>query len=176
MDIEALWNKALQSTEIHRLRLEYLSTFHPTQIDYIILSRSDISEKDTVVRKGFIQIMQPLIILPPDYPMFEGFEFKENIGIESDSIRSFLYMRGVRLPSLKYYNQTYTLDVWEIGVSDALSKIQNELERKEDTKTGLIVGPNDVWQFSLLIYVACLVNRSFDNDLKKIIDKYKQQD
>ncbi len=174
MDIEALWTKALKETEIHRQRLEYLATFQPTELSYILLSKSDVSPEDTVVRKGRIEVMQPLIIVPPDYPMFEGFNFKDDVGLEGDSIRSFLYMRGVRLPSLKYYNRTFTLDVWEIGLSDALAKVKNELARREDTRTGLIVGPNDAWQFSLLIYVASLIDRSFANDVKRIMDKYQE--
>ncbi len=172
MDIEAIWEKALKETEIHRQRLEYLSTFQPTQVFYILLSKSEISPDDTVVRKGVVEVMQPVIIVPPDYPILEGFNFKEDIGLEMDSVRAFLYMRGVRLPSLKYYNKTFTLDVWEVPLSDALSRVKNDLARREDTKTGLIVGPNDAWQFSLLIYVASLIDRSFEHDLKKIREKH----
>ncbi len=171
MDIDALWAKALEHTEIHRQRLDYLHTFGPTNLPYVLLSRSDISEGDTVVRKGVIELMQPVIIVPPDYPIFEGFDFKEDVGYSDDSIRAFLYMRGVRLPSLKYFNKTFTLDVWEMGLEDALGKVKNDLARREDTTTGLIVGPNDVWQFSLLIYVAMLVNRSIDNDIRRIIER-----
>lgn len=175
MDIESLWNKAIKETEIHWQRLQYLATFQPTRISYILLSKSDISPEDTVVRRGSIEVLQPIIIVPPDYPIFEGFNFKEDIGLESDSVRAFLYMRGIRLPSLKYYNKTFTLDVWEMPITDALAKIKNDLYRREDTKTGLIVGPNDVWQFSLLIYVASLIDRSFEHDLKRIWEKNSQE-
>lgn len=168
MNIDEMWQKAISSTEIHRIRLSYLNTFQPTDLEYIMLSKSDVSSSDTVVRKGVIQVMQPVIIVPPDYPILEGFDFKEDIGLEADSVRAFLYMRGIRLPSLKYYNQTYTLDIMEMPLSDAISKTKNDLERREDTRTGLIVGPNDVWQFSLLIYVASMVDRSFENDLKRL--------
>ncbi len=171
MNIEEMWQKAVQGTEVHRARLDYLHTFRPTDLEYIMLSKSDISDSDTVVRKGMIQVMQPVIIVPPDYPIFEGFDFKDDIGLEADSIRAFLYMRGVRLPSLKYYNQTYTLDVMELPLLDAIARTKNDLERREDTRTGLIVGPNDVWQFSLLIYVASMVDRSFENDLRRLKER-----
>ncbi len=171
MDIESLWKKAVKETEIHRQRLQYLATFQPTRISYILLSKSDISPEDTVVRRGTIDVMQPVIIVPPDYPIFEGFNFKEDIGLESDSVRAFLYMRGIRLPSLKYYNKMFTLDVWEMPLVDALAKIKNDLCRREDTQTGLIVGPNDVWQFSLLIYVASLIDKSFEHDIKQIWER-----
>ncbi len=171
MNIDEMWQKALEATEVHRVRLEYLHTFRPTDLGYIMLSKSDISDSDTVVRKGMVQVMQPVIIVPPDYPIFEGFNFKEDIGLEGDSIRAFLYMRGIRLPSLKYYNQTYTLDVMEMPLSEAIAKTKNDLERREDTRTGLIVGPNDVWQFSLLIYVASMVDRSFENDIKRLRER-----
>ncbi len=175
MDIEQLWQKALKETQIHHHRLSSLSTFSNTEVDYLVLSASHFNDKDTVVRSGRINIMHPVLILPPDYPQLEGFALEELVDLNADSLRSFLYMRGVRLPSLKYYNKTYTMEVLEEPLSDTLSKYKNELERKEDVHTGLIVGPNDAWQFSLLLYVATLIDKSIDKDIKNILDRYKKE-
>ncbi len=176
MNIDELWQKAIKETEIHRARITNLSTFSPTDVDYIVLSRSDISDRDTVVRKGKINIMHPIIVLPPDYPQLEGFNLEEISDLNADSLRSFLYMRGVRLPSLKYYNRTYTMDIVENPLSELIAHYKNEFERKEDINAGLVVGPNEAWQFSLLLYVAGLIDRSVDTDIKNILDRYRQGD
>jgi len=175
MNIEELWQRALKNTEIHNFRLSSLSTFAPTDTDYIILSCSELNAKDTVVRKGKVNVMNPIIILPPVYPQLEGFDIEQLADINPDALRSFLYMRGVRLPSLKYYNKTYTMDIIEEPIEDVLAMHKNELERKEDVHTGLLIGPNDAWQFSLLLYVSSLIDRSFDKDIKNIIDRYKNE-
>ncbi len=173
MDIEQIWKKALKETEIYRQRLDFLPTFEGVDLSYILLSKSEFSPQDTVVRKGSVYVSRPMILMPPDYPIFEGFDFKEVTGLSQDSIQSFLYMRGIRLPSLKYYNKTYTMDIMEVPLEDVLKDIGNKLERMEDIHTGLIVGPNDIWQFSLLIYVANIVARSIGNDIRKMMDDNK---
>ena len=69
------WEKALKKTEIIRPRIQSMMTFSETSMPYILLSESSINMGDTVVRKGEVVVERPTLILPPNIPQFEGFEF-----------------------------------------------------------------------------------------------------
>jgi hypothetical protein len=175
MELEKLWQKALKKTEIHRARLHNLYTFRPTDLPYVLLTESKVNPGDTVVRKGKIKVDKPLIVLPEYHPLFEGFDFAEDLKVDDDLVRAFLLLRGLNLPSLKYKNRTYSLDVYEDTLKKALGHYKNDLQRKEDTYLGLVVGPDDAWQFSLLIYVAAMVSKSAASDISKYLRRLKEE-
>jgi hypothetical protein len=174
MNIEELWKKALKKTEVHRARLNKLHTYKDTELPYILLTESLINEGDTVVRKGMIKVAKPIIVMPEHYPVFDGFDFKKDMEISDDSLRSFLLMRGISLPSLRYSNNTYSVEVHEDSLSKAIDHYKNLLQKQEDIRLGLVIGPDDAWKFSLLIYVASLVTKSAPNDIKAFLDKLKK--
>jgi hypothetical protein len=172
MDLEKLWKEAQRGTEILRARLNFLSTFHPTTLPYIFLSSSVVNLETTVVRRGQINVERPLIFLPPYYPQFEGFEFEKKYQTNEDEVRSFLLMRGVTLPSFKYGNKAYKLEIFEGKLEKAVRKFSEELEKKEDVETGLILGADDSWHFSLIIYVAELMKKSSPQDVRNWLKRY----
>jgi hypothetical protein len=175
MDLEEKWNKALAKTEIVRFRVAYLSTFETTTLPYIFLAESIINLGDTIVRQGKILIHRPEIILPEDMPQFKGFEFEEDYQINADMVRMFLLVRGVSFPSLKYEHEISKLDIYEGPIEKARAYFKQKLENAEDIQTALIIGPQDTWQFSLLIYVGLLVGKSAPSDLRKLWEKFKDK-
>ncbi len=174
MDIEKKWQDALKNTEIIRSRLMRLYTFETTELPYIFLAESSVNQGDTVVRKGNISVDKPLIVLPRDFPIFEGFDFKENLELNEDLVRSFFLVRGVRFPSLKYQNLTLGLDIHEGSLKEAIKFYEESLKRKEDINSALIIGNEEAWQFSILIYVAFMFSRSADEDIKRLFDRFKK--
>ncbi|OQX82279.1 MAG: hypothetical protein B6D53_04835 [Candidatus Omnitrophica bacterium 4484_49] len=60
-------------------------------------------------------------------------------------------------------------------LSDTVKKYKEELIKAEDVYTGLIIGPDDCWQFSLLIYVAGLVMKSAPQDIKKFLEELRKK-
>ena len=78
MDFEAQWQKAIKETEIIRSRVQGLFTFTETVVPYILLSESSVNVGDTVVRTGGVLVEKPSIILPPNLPQLEGFEFEQS--------------------------------------------------------------------------------------------------
>jgi hypothetical protein len=175
MDLEEKWNKAIKCTEIIRSRVAYLSTFEATTIPYIFLAESTINLGDTVVRQGKIVVHKPAIVLPEDTPQFEGFEFEKDYKVNADMVRMFLFVRGVSFPSLKYEHEVSRLDIREGPLEKAKEYFKHELERTEDVQTGLILGSEDTWQFSLLIYVGLLIGKSLPSDLRKLLEKFKDK-
>ena len=176
MDIQASWEKALNQTEIIRSRIMGLQTFSETHVPYVLLSASSINYGDTVVRKGEVIVQRPSLILPPHVPQFEGFDFENSQDLLSeDALINFLLVRGISLPSLKYDNKSQALEVFEGGLDDAIKHFGNQLQREENTSTGLVTCPEDVWQFSLLIFICSQIIRNSSNDIRRLLDEHKRK-
>ena len=175
MDLEEKWNKALAQTEILRFRISYLSAFEITVIPYILLAESTVNLGDTILRQGKVLVHKPAIILPEDMPQFEGFEFEKDYQVNADMVRMFLLVRGISFPSLKYEHEISKLDIYEGSLEKAKAYFKQELERTEDAETGLIIGPEDTWQFSLFIYIGLLIGKSLPSDLRKLWERFKDK-
>ncbi len=173
MDIEQMWEKAQAKTEIIRGRIRALPSFVTTRVQYIFLAESAVNIGSTVVRNGKVIIEKPLILLPEDLPQFEGFDFEEDLDIEQASMQMFFLMRGIRFPSLKYNNRVETLDLEDASLSKTIKKYKRELEQKENVNTALIIGPEDCWQLSIILYMASLISRCIKGDIMNIIGKIK---
>ncbi|MCR4336225.1 MAG: hypothetical protein NUV91_00240 [Candidatus Omnitrophica bacterium] len=175
MDIQKAWERALKQTEIVRSRVQLLKTFQETPVPYILLAESSINHGDTVVRKGEVILERPSLILPPNLPQFQGFEFDEQNKTDQDAFINFLLVRGVHFPSLRYNNQTYALDVFEGGLDKAIRYYSEQQQQSEDVLTGLIAGPEDCWQFSLLIYICSQIVKNANHDIRRLLDEYRRK-
>ena len=175
MDIHELWTKALRHTEIIRGRVSALQTFQETRVPYILLSESSINAGDTVVRRGEVLVERPSIILPPNIPQFEGFDFEQKENFNENSMVNFLMVRGVALPSLKYNNLTHKLDVFEGGLSQAVKHHLDNLQGVENVSTGLLVGPEDAWQFSVLIFICAQIAKNSELDVRRLMEEFRKR-
>lgn len=175
MDSINAWEKALRETNIIRTRISGLSTFSETQVSYILLSSSQINDGDTVVRTGEVLVHRPSLILPPNIPQLEGFSFDDD-SFNEDTMINFLMVRGVTLPSMKYDNKVFSLNVFEGKMDDAIGFYGNRLQREENTKTGLLSGPDDVWQLSLLIFVCTQIAKNSSTDIRRLLEEYRKKE
>ncbi len=173
MDLEKIWQKALSNTEIIRPRVQGLMTFSDTNVPYILLSESSINVGDTVVRKGEVVVKRPALILPPNNPQFSGFDFEKDVAQENQFI-NFLLVRGINIPSLGYNNRTDSLDIFEGKLSKAIDHYQQELQMKENVYSGLVAGPEDCWQFSILIFICSQIFKNAQTDLRNLLDEHKK--
>lgn len=176
MDVHKDWEEALKNTEIIRSRVKELMTFKDTSVPYVLLSASSVNAGDTVVRKGKVKVSKPSIVLPPSFPQFFGFDFDQKGSFQESMITNFLMVRGVTMPSLKYNHELYSIDVFENQIEGAIAHYQNDLQRREDVQTGLLVGPEDCWQLSLLIYICTQVAKNAKTDIQRLLEKYHQHD
>lgn len=174
MDINKFWERAQQRTEVVRGRAKALATFRNTRVPYLFLAESTINEGCTVVRKGRVTIEKPMIVLPDDMPRFEGFEFDKEMDIDSRSVETFFFLRGIRFPSLKYLNTVDDLDLENRSLARSVRRHKNRFEREENVNTTLLVGPEDCWQFSVLLYMAELVARCAKSDIVNLLNKYRE--
>lgn len=175
MNIQEAWEKALKGTEVIRPRVQPLDTFGTTTMPYIFLSESSRKAGNTTVRRGEIVVEKPSIVLPYGIPQFEGFEFEEAMDINEDILKSFFLVRGVSFPSLKYNNKSGSSEDYADKLHHAIEHYSNRLQREEDVHTGLIAGSEDVWQFSILIFICSQIAKSTDNDIRRIWEDYKRK-
>ena len=173
MDIESLWDKALQRTELLRTRARELSTDAATSVPYIFLAESSLNHGDTVVRRGHVLVERAALILPT--ARFEGFEFDQELQLSDDGMLNFLLVRGIRFPSMRYRHELSAVDLREGPLGNAADHFQDALAHREDVDTGLVIGPEDAWQFSMLIMVAHLVSRSAEGDLRRLLDAWRRR-
>ena len=175
MDFDNLWEKALKFTEIVRTRIQILRTKEDTNVPYILLTESSINLGDTVVRKGVIKITSPSLIVPPNNPQFNGFDFKEEDPLDKNSLVNFFLVRGVHLPSFNYDNKTVSMDVFEGSLNKTVKHYEQQLQQEENINTGLIIGNEDSWPLSLLIFVCSQITKNANQDIKHLIDQYKEK-
>lgn len=175
MDIQQLWDEARKRTEILRMQLQDLATFDSTLVPYIFLAESSLNRGDTVVRKGQVLIERPAILLPNFSPQFDGFEVEEGLHVSPEALATFLLVRGIQFPSLKYRHQLSSLDVFEGSLQQGIEHFRDQLTKGEDVRTGLVVGPEAAWQLSLLLLVGALVVRSAEGDLRRILERWRRQ-
>jgi len=176
MDAHSAWEKALRETNIVRCRITGLQTTSDTHVPYILLSPSVINEGDTVVRTGEVLVHRPTLILPPNIPQLEGFDFEGEDSFKENTMINFLMVRGITLPSMKYDNKIFSLNVFEGKIENAIGVYGNRLQREENTSAGLVCGPDDVWQFSLLIFVCSQIAKNSSTDIRRLLDEYHKKE
>jgi len=175
MDLQEMWEKALEQTKIIKHSAVRLSTIRATRLPYTYLAESLVNIGDTVVRKGKVVVHKPSIILPANFPQFEGFDFRDEHHVDEEAIRTFLMVRGVSFPSFKYDNQVASLNVFEGSLQTTIDHYSNKLAWKEDIDTALIIGPDDCWQFSVLIFAASMVSKSAPDDIERFFDELRKK-
>lgn len=174
MNIQELWEKAITKTEIIRPRVKSLKTFSDTELPYTFLAESSINRGDTVIRKGAVIVEKPSIVLPPNLPKFEGFDFEKDLHFNEDTVTNFLFVRGVKFPSLKYNNRISSLDIFEGNLKKAIKFYSYKLEKEENVDTGLVIGPEECWQFSVLIFICSQVVKSAPNDIRRLLEGFNK--
>ena len=172
MTIHDYWETALKHTEIVRPRVQPLSITSATQLPYIFLAESAVNTGDTVVRKGEIEVEKPSLILPSDLPQLQGFDAEDKTSWDTEGMVNFLFVRGVRFPSFKYHNKIHKLDLHEGKLKQAVDHYLKQLQEKENVTTGLVIGPEDCWQFSVLIFIAMQAQRQAEGDMRGLWDDF----
>ncbi len=175
MDIHSAWEKALRETNIVRSRITGLQTASDTHVPYILLSPSVVNEGDTVVRTGEVLVHRPSLILPPNIPQLDGFDLGGKDSFQEDSMINFLMVRGITLPSMKYDNKISSLNVFEGKIENAIGLYGNRLQREENTSAGLVCGPDDVWQLSVLIFVCSQIAKNSSTDIRRLLEEYHKR-
>ncbi|OGW98974.1 MAG: hypothetical protein A3G33_06560 [Omnitrophica bacterium RIFCSPLOWO2_12_FULL_44_17] len=58
---------------------------------------------------------------------------------------------------------------WHGNPDNAIRKYQDILQKSEDLHTGLIMGAEDCWQFSIIIFICSLILRQAEGDIQGLM-------
>ena len=174
MNIQDTWEKALRNTKIIRARAHDLQTFSDIMREHYG-GFCHGKQGRYSCQEGEVTVAKPAIVLPHDIPIFEGFDFEKDFELGQDIITNFFLVRGVTFPSMKYDNKTHRLDIFNGHIDKAIGHYSDTLQRKEDVHSGLIVAPEDCWQFSLLIFICMQVAKSANSDIRRLLDHFKKK-
>ena len=171
MNSAEMFQAALETTDIIKERKYSLFTFGITKLPYFFVGRSEFDPHDTVIREGRVVVEKPHIIVPGNNPMFEGFEFDEDMPVDEGDIKYILMSRRIQLPSLRYINSEQSMDVENIAVDEKVSQLCNRLDSGSDTITAVIRGESRFFPLPLIIYVGKMILRSTGDNLTELFEK-----
>ncbi len=77
---------------------------------------------------------------------------------------------------MKYDNKAETLKIYDGHIEKAIKHYSNALQRREDVHSGLVIGSEDCWQFSILIFICTQIAKSANSDIRRLLDRFRKED
>lgn len=174
MEMEDAFKLAQDDTRFVKVRKNLLYTFGATRLPYICLSESLDRDEWITVRTGEVLADKPQIALPGEYFAFEGFE--EADSSENGDLAVTL-ARRISMPPSKYVNKSGGARHEQGSLPEVLERVVLRLENDNDTRTGVITAPEQVWGLSVLLYVGSQVARSAQSNVQEHFEhlRYRNQ-
>ncbi len=166
------FNECWRSTEVIREYQRMLFTFGAMELPYVLVAEHDHFKDRVVVMKGLVLVHRPQIVLPPYYA---GPQFKQ--GFEHTIPPEALYLlRSLQVPYSEIRNKPVAEEQIEYGsVQSVLDKFVRDMERREDTETGLIKGVLQGADISLMRYSLGLAIKSAPGNVKEFFEHLKRR-
>jgi len=162
-----------RQTEIIREYQRILFTFGDMELPYVFVAESKQLADRTMVRKGKVFLQKPRIVLPEGRKglEFEGFEHSDFLGREA----AYLF-RAAKLPFSQVTNRPIADEKLEYGkVSAVLEQINKQMDNQNDTETGLIKGPLEGADVSLIRYSFGLAIKSAPENINEFLEHIRKQ-
>ncbi|MHC4264774.1 MAG: hypothetical protein ACYSUK_02450 [Planctomycetota bacterium] len=162
-----------RQTEIIREYQRVLFTFGDMELPYVFIAENRQLADRAMVRKGKVFLQRPRIVLPEHRkgPEFEGFEHPDVLGREV----AYLF-RAAKLPFSHITNRPIAQEKLEYGrVSDIIERINKEMDRHNDTDTGLIKGSLEGADVSLIRYSFGLAIKSAPENISEFLEHIRRQ-
>lgn len=167
------FNEYWQRTEIIRDYQAMLHTFGDTELHYLLVADHPGFADRSITRQGTMVLQRPQILLPgrsgPDFG--EGFEHGDSLPGEA------LYvLRALRLPYSRVSNRVVAEENIEYGTVDAvLDRFYDDLDNRNDRKTGLIKGVAAGADISLMYYAVAQMIKSAPDNVKHFFEHLRRQ-
>ena len=173
MENNQQFNRALEHSLIVRFPKQRLATFGSTNIKYYVLTQPvyqshDSKEKETVIRTGRVIAEKPKIITPHYAMNLEGFSkdayefFNQVITDDGGNNPGILY---------SYKNETGQTDIVHGLPNEVADRITNDLNKKQEEMSVVIIGQDSLWDISLLKFISEFTASSISDNLKQLQSK-----
>lgn len=163
-----------RATEVIREYQRMLFTFGDMEVPYVLVTEHGRFKDRAVIRKGVVMLQRPQILLPPYYAGLrfqEGFEHADAMPPEA----AFL-LRAMQLPYSQISNRLIASEYMEYGdLKSVLDKFEAEMESQDDTETGLIKGPPEGADISLMRYSLGLAVKSAPGNVREFFEHLRRQ-
>jgi hypothetical protein len=147
-----------QTVVVRAPRYGIVSGYH--ELPYVCIGESFKSGHNTTVVRGKVQVSPQFVIRPQHYnPSYEDL-----FGEDTDSAlvgRIFGFLGFAERP-VECKSEFLELKHVDAGIDRVLSETQDELERKEDIATGVVVTPNaQYFPVSVERFIASVLDEEF---------------
>ncbi len=170
MEIDERIKYAIIHTEVVRPPRQTLATFGTTTIYYHILTEPSYIEllssttEEVAIREGKVTAEIPKIVTPYYLAQLEGFgkdakRYIERLSQESPHTPGIYY---------GYHNELHGLSIVTGSMEAVIHRINEKLDQEGNPLTAIIKGIDELWDVSLLKFIAEITEQSVRQNLSEL--------
>ena len=155
MEYERDWLRAVEQTWMVRFPKQSLATFGSTNIAYYVVTEPIYQElqkdqREGVVRTGRVIAERPAVITPTYAMHLQGFSDEAY-----EYFRHIAQEYGANSPGIlyQYRNESEKTDIVSGVPEEIARRIADDLERKNENLTVVMVGVDEYWDVALLKFI-----------------------
>ena len=164
---EGDWRRAIEQTWVVRYPRQRLATFGTTNISYYVVTKpiyeeQDASKQEGVVRTGRVMAERPAVVTPTYAMNLKGFS-PEAYEYISDVARQ----SGANSPGIlyQYKNEAENVDIVGGTPSEIAHRISDDLDRRKENMSVVLVGVDELWDVSLMKFIYELTDQSVQTNV-----------
>ena len=169
MESEQAWRRAIEQTWVVRFPKQLLATFGATNIAYYVVTEPIYTELDQgkqegVVRTGRVLAERPAVVTPTYAMNVQGFS--------SEAYEYFRYVAsqsGPNSPGIlyQYRNEAGKTDIVSGTPSEIANKIGDDLDRRQENMSVVMVGVDELWDVALLKFIYEFTSSSVSGNVQE---------
>ena len=149
--------RAIEQTWVVRFPRQQLATFGTTNISYYVVTEpiyreltADDPAQEGVIRTGRVIAERPAIVTPTYAMTLEGFSAEAHEYLQHAAQRYGPHSPGILY---RYKNEAGNTDVVSGATSEIAHRISDDLERRKDNMSVVLVGVDELWDVALLKFM-----------------------
>lgn len=155
MDDIQSWRKAIEQTWVVRFPKQQLATFGSTNIAYYVVTEPiyqemEAAKQEGVVRTGRVIAERPAVVTPTYALSLQGFSSEAYEYLQDEAARSGPHSPGILY---RYRNEAGKIDIVGGVPREIAHKIRDDLDRKKEDLSVVMVGVDELWDVALLKFV-----------------------
>ena len=149
------WMRAIEQTWVVRFPKQNLATFGSTNIAYYVVTEPiyrdmEPDKQEGVVRTGRVLAERPAVITPTYAQRLDGFSPEAY-----EYLRHMAQTQGPNSPGIlyQYKNEADKVDIVSGVASDIANRIGEDLDRRKEDLSVVMVGVDQLWDVALLKFI-----------------------
>ena len=169
MDSEQRWRRAVEQTWVVRFPKQKLATFGSTNIAYYVVTEpiyqeADLGKQEGVIRSGRVIAERPTVVTPTYALSLQGFSPEAYEYFRDEAARSGPHTPGILY---QYRNEVGKMDIVGGVPREIAHRISDDLDRKQEDLSVVMVGVDELWDVALLKFVYELTSSSLAGNVQE---------